>query len=109
MTGGSRGIGKAVARELASEGVTVAIVARHQDDLEATARELAAETGSRVVAIACDTGSDDSVKAMVGRAVAELAASTSWSTARHSLAARHHHPSWPTSRTTSSGPMSTSR
>lgn len=72
VTGGSRGIGKAVARELASEGVTVAIVARHQDDLEATARELAGETGSRVVAIACDTGSDNSVKAMVGRAVAEL-------------------------------------
>src|SRR5437868_904067 len=42
VTGGSRGIGKAIARELAREGVDVAIVARNKADLEATARELAA-------------------------------------------------------------------
>ena len=40
VTGGSRGIGKAIARELAREGVDVAIVARNKADLEATAREL---------------------------------------------------------------------
>ena len=39
VTGGSRGIGKAIARELAREGVDVAIVARNKGDLEATARE----------------------------------------------------------------------
>jgi NAD(P)-dependent dehydrogenase (short-subunit alcohol dehydrogenase family) len=38
VTGGSRGIGKAIARELAHEGVDVAIVARNKGDLEATAR-----------------------------------------------------------------------
>jgi NAD(P)-dependent dehydrogenase (short-subunit alcohol dehydrogenase family) len=38
VTGGSRGIGKAIARELAREGVDVAIVARNKGDLEATAR-----------------------------------------------------------------------
>jgi short-subunit dehydrogenase len=37
VTGGSRGIGKAIARELAREGVDVAIVARSQTDLAATA------------------------------------------------------------------------
>jgi NAD(P)-dependent dehydrogenase (short-subunit alcohol dehydrogenase family) len=47
VTGGSRGIGKAIARELAHEGVDVAIVARNKGDLEATARELAAETNRR--------------------------------------------------------------
>ena len=36
VTGGSRGIGKAIARELAREGVDVAIVARNQSALEAT-------------------------------------------------------------------------
>jgi NAD(P)-dependent dehydrogenase (short-subunit alcohol dehydrogenase family) len=36
VTGGSRGIGKAIARELAREGVDVAIVARNKGDLEAS-------------------------------------------------------------------------
>ena len=49
VTGGSRGIGKAIARELAREGVDVAIVARNKGDLEVTARELAAETNRRIV------------------------------------------------------------
>ena len=34
VTGGSRGIGKAIARELAREGVVVAIVSRTKADLE---------------------------------------------------------------------------
>ncbi|MBI2936481.1 MAG: SDR family NAD(P)-dependent oxidoreductase, partial [Chloroflexi bacterium] len=41
VTGGSRGIGKAIARELAREGVDVAIVARGQEALGAAAEELA--------------------------------------------------------------------
>ena len=45
VTGGSLGIGKAIARELAREGVDVAIVARSRERLEAAAKELAAETG----------------------------------------------------------------
>src|SRR5881397_2061761 len=54
VTGGSRGIGKAIARELAREGVDVAIVARNKADLEATARELAAETNRRIFPLAAD-------------------------------------------------------
>jgi len=38
VTGGSLGIGKAIALELAREGVDVAIVARTKDRLEAAAR-----------------------------------------------------------------------
>ena len=72
VTGGSRGIGKAVARALAAEGMDVALVARGQAELEASAAELAAETGRRVVAVPCDTGSDEQVREMVRRAVAEL-------------------------------------
>src|ERR1700682_2196762 len=52
VTGGSRGIGKAIARELAREGVDVAIVARNKTDLDATARELAAETNRRILPLA---------------------------------------------------------
>jgi NAD(P)-dependent dehydrogenase (short-subunit alcohol dehydrogenase family) len=72
VTGGSRGIGKAIARELALEGVRVAIVAREATALDAAAAEIATETGSQVVTIAADTGSDSSVKAMVARAVEVL-------------------------------------
>ncbi|MFQ6030947.1 MAG: SDR family NAD(P)-dependent oxidoreductase [Dehalococcoidia bacterium] len=72
ITGGSRGIGKAIARHLAREGVAVAIAARGRDALEETAQELAQETGQRIVPIQGDTSDDDSVHNMVERSVAEL-------------------------------------
>ena len=72
VTGGSKGIGKAIARALAAEGVDVAIAARTRETLEAAAAELAAETGRRVVPIVCDTGSTPAVEAMVAEAVERL-------------------------------------
>lgn len=69
VTGGSRGIGKAIARELAREGADVAIVARTQESLEAAARELRQETGRRIIPIVADMASDDSVRDMVRRAI----------------------------------------
>ncbi|GAC1472167.1 MAG: SDR family oxidoreductase [Candidatus Dormibacteraceae bacterium] len=72
VTGGSRGIGKAIARELAREGVRVAIVARDAAALDSAAAEITAETESGVVAITADTGSDVSVQAMVASALDAL-------------------------------------
>ncbi|WP_437899777.1 SDR family NAD(P)-dependent oxidoreductase [Sorangium sp. So ce124] len=72
VTGGSRGIGKAIARELAREGADVVIAARGKDKLEATAAELSAETGRRVVPLVVDTGNETSVNGLVERAVAAL-------------------------------------
>ncbi|MBZ3906341.1 SDR family NAD(P)-dependent oxidoreductase [Streptomyces griseiscabiei] len=72
VTGGSLGIGRAVARELAREGVNVVITARRQAALEHTAKEIEAETGSRVVPLVSDTTDTESVRAMVASAVAEL-------------------------------------
>jgi NAD(P)-dependent dehydrogenase (short-subunit alcohol dehydrogenase family) len=72
VTGGSRGIGKAIARELALEGVDVAIMARGREALEATAAELGAETGRRIVALPGDTGDDESVRRVVAAAVEHL-------------------------------------
>src|SRR5437773_12539586 len=68
VTGGSRGIGKAIARELAHEGVDVAIVARNKVDLEATARELATETNRRIVPLAADVTSKEQVDRVVAEA-----------------------------------------
>ena len=70
VTGGSLGIGKAIARELAREGVNVAIVARSKDQLETTARELEAETRRRVIPLAADVTSKEQVDRMVAQAAA---------------------------------------
>jgi len=72
VTGGSRGIGKAIALELAREGVDVAIAARSLGELEATARELTAETGRRIVPLVADVTSREQVDAMIGRAAERL-------------------------------------
>ena len=55
VTGGSRGIGKAIGREFGLEGMDVALVARGQEALEETARELAEETGANFITIVADT------------------------------------------------------
>jgi NAD(P)-dependent dehydrogenase (short-subunit alcohol dehydrogenase family) len=69
VTGGSKGIGKAIALELAREGADVAIVSRTRDDLEKAAREIEGATGRRVVALPADVTS----KAEVDRTVADAA------------------------------------
>ena len=72
VTGGSRGIGKAIARELAHEGADVAIVARSKDRLESAARELADETGRLIVPISADATQREQVEAAVAEAATRL-------------------------------------
>ena len=72
VTGGSRGIGRAIARGLALEGASVAILARDADRLAATAAELVNETGARVAAVVADTTDDAQVERAVADAVAAL-------------------------------------
>jgi NAD(P)-dependent dehydrogenase (short-subunit alcohol dehydrogenase family) len=71
VTGGSRGIGNAIAEALAVEGVDVAIVARDAEALQAAAGRLSVH-GTRVVAVATDTTDDEQVRAMVASVVDEL-------------------------------------
>jgi NAD(P)-dependent dehydrogenase (short-subunit alcohol dehydrogenase family) len=68
VTGGSRGIGRAIASALLAEGCDVVIAARDRARLDATAEALRQETGGTVVASVVDTGDDDSVRAMVRHA-----------------------------------------
>ena len=72
VTGGSKGIGKAIAQELAGEGVDVAICARDRRVLEEAAKTLAAATRRRIVPIVCDTTSTKSVQDLVEATVAQF-------------------------------------
>ncbi|HOB95908.1 MAG TPA: SDR family NAD(P)-dependent oxidoreductase, partial [Aquabacterium sp.] len=72
VTGGSRGIGKAVARVLAAEGADVALLARDAERLAAAAAELSAATGRRVIGVVADTTDDAAVQAAVAQAEAAL-------------------------------------
>ena len=72
VTGGSMGIGKAVAKELAMEGVDVAICARRMEPLEEAAAELVEATGRRILPVQADTTSAKSVENLVGSTVDAL-------------------------------------
>jgi NAD(P)-dependent dehydrogenase (short-subunit alcohol dehydrogenase family) len=65
VTGGSRGIGKAIGRVLAEEGVKVALVARNQSALDAAAADVVRQAPGKAKGFACDTTNDASVKKMV--------------------------------------------
>jgi NAD(P)-dependent dehydrogenase (short-subunit alcohol dehydrogenase family) len=66
VTGGSRGIGKGIAKRLADEGAKVAITSRGADALQNTAKEIEAADGT-VLAIPGDAGLKDDVEAMFAR------------------------------------------
>lgn len=72
VTGGSRGIGKSIALELAKEGVNLVIVARDEKRLKATAAEISEETGVRVIPVSADTGIDSEVREMIQIAAANF-------------------------------------
>lgn len=72
VTGASKGIGLATARKLALEGCQVAVNARDEGRLAATARALAEESGQRVVAVAGDMSEDREAKLVVDGAAEAL-------------------------------------
>ncbi|MFW5820743.1 MAG: SDR family oxidoreductase [Bacteroidota bacterium] len=58
ITGGTRGIGKAISRELCSLGAEIAVVARNKDDLEQLKDDLEF-TPSQILLIQADVGNPD--------------------------------------------------
>ncbi|MDQ2786860.1 MAG: SDR family oxidoreductase [Chloroflexota bacterium] len=71
ITGGSRGVGRATALRLAQEGAAVALLARSQDDLDATVRAVR-EAGGTAVAVVADVGDATHVRGAVDAAIAAL-------------------------------------
>lgn len=65
----SKGLGKAVAMGLASEGAKVTICSRNEKELNQTAVEIRSETGSEVVAIPCDVSNKDEIENLVSETV----------------------------------------
>lgn len=72
VTGGSKGIGAAIARRLSRVGYPVAIAARDRKMADATAAHIASETGNPVHALEADLSSRAAAAAMVDRAAADL-------------------------------------
>jgi NAD(P)-dependent dehydrogenase (short-subunit alcohol dehydrogenase family) len=72
ITGGSKGIGRAIARGLAAQGVHLVLMARGKEQLEQTASDIGQAHGVRVIAVPADITSADSVKAAAADAVREF-------------------------------------
>jgi NAD(P)-dependent dehydrogenase (short-subunit alcohol dehydrogenase family) len=72
VTGGSRGMGKAIARQLAREGCDVAIGARTEAPLREAAAEIARETGRKIISLVVDTLDAESIQGFVGQAAGDL-------------------------------------
>ena len=70
VTGGSKGIGFAIANRFASSGADVAIVARGRESLDAAVKQVQANTNSRVVGVQADVGKAQDVQRAYEEAMA---------------------------------------
>ena len=61
VTGGSKGLGKAMARGLAEAGCDVVISSRHEDELRAAQDEILQGTGRRGLTVVADMGRREDV------------------------------------------------
>jgi 3-oxoacyl-[acyl-carrier protein] reductase len=72
VTGAAQGIGRAIAEALARRGADVVVADLKVEKAEATAKEIAADTGRRAIAVQVDVADNASAKAMIDRAIAEF-------------------------------------
>jgi NAD(P)-dependent dehydrogenase (short-subunit alcohol dehydrogenase family) len=72
VTGGSRGIGKAITRIFAQAGADAMICSRHEDQLRAAAAEIGQQTGARVECVVADMARREDVQRLAVTAVERL-------------------------------------
>jgi 3-hydroxybutyrate dehydrogenase len=73
VTGGGRGLGRAIALELASRGAAVAVAARSKNEVDEVAREVSVK-GVRTFSVVMDVTSEESVRKALGEVEKELGA-----------------------------------
>ena len=77
ITGGSAGVGRAIAREMASRGARIALIARGEDRLAATRDELQSH-GAEVIAISADVADATRVESAAERVERDLGPIDVW-------------------------------
>jgi 3-oxoacyl-[acyl-carrier protein] reductase len=69
VTGGTKGIGRAIAAALLKEGARVVVCSRSEADVERCVRELGKDRAGRIAGRACDVGRYDEVQKLIALAV----------------------------------------
>ena len=72
LTGGTKGIGRAIAEALLHEGVSVCIAARSQKEIDRAVRELNQNGQGRATGLRCDVRNYDQVNSLINFAVKEF-------------------------------------
>jgi len=72
VTGGSKGLGKSMARALALAGADVVISSRHQDELESALPDILAGTDRRGIAIVADLSKREEAERLAKAAIEKL-------------------------------------
>lgn len=71
ITGGGRGIGKAIAIGFAREGAKIIVTARTREEIESVAGEIN-NSGGKCVSICCDISDEKQVKDMIEKSLLEF-------------------------------------
>ena len=72
VTGGTKGLGRAMAEGLASAGADVVVTSRHGDEAESVAGEIAKDYGVRALGMGGDVAAPDEVNAVIEKTVGDF-------------------------------------
>lgn len=72
VTGGSKGLGYAMAHKFAESGAAVCLFARSEDDVKAAAATITAETGASVLGLSCDVSDAEQIESGFSTTIAHF-------------------------------------